>query len=182
MRKHQHILNVASAIQMQSSLTLTLIKRLPSKVSDQKSPLYEILFNKIPKYNNLKTFWCLAYVTILVRDNKFSSRAKRCMYIGNSSNKKGYILYDLKTHNIFVSRDVVFHENIFPLENTQTIPETNIPILHLRTWKVTKTFQFRKISIIKYNIRGRSESIWSHLRNSQLYLKSTVNHPIRKVI
>lgn len=79
-----------------------VISRLPSKVSD----------HKIPKYNNLKTFGCLAYATTLVRENKSSPRASRCMYIGNSSNQKGYTLYDLKTHNISVSRDV-FHENIY---------------------------------------------------------------------
>lgn len=40
------------------------------------------------------------------------------MYICNFSTQKGYILYDLKTHDISVSRDVIFHENIFPLEKS----------------------------------------------------------------
>jgi hypothetical protein len=34
--------------------------------------------------------------------------------IGYPSNSKGYKLYDLITHSVFVSQNVVFHEHIFP--------------------------------------------------------------------
>lgn len=48
------------------------------------------------------------------------------MYIGNSPTQKGYILYDLKTHDISVSKGIIFHENIFPLENSQLTSDLNI--------------------------------------------------------
>lgn len=42
------------------------------------------------------------------------------MYIRNFTTQKGYILYDLQTHNISISRDVIFHEHIFPLKHSNT--------------------------------------------------------------
>jgi hypothetical protein len=35
---------------------------------------------------------------------------------------KGYRLLDLKTSQVFVSRDVLFHEIIFPFQPTQSLP------------------------------------------------------------
>ena len=43
---------------------------------------------------------------------------------------KGYKLYDLHLHTVFVSRDVVFHENIFPFALKHPISPTN-PVLPL---------------------------------------------------
>jgi len=37
--------------------------------------------------------------------------------MGYPFGKKGWKLYDLKTREIFVSRDVIFYENIFPFSN-----------------------------------------------------------------
>lgn len=48
------------------------------------------------------------------------------MYLGKSPTQKGYIMYDLETHNISVSRDVVFHENIFPLKLSTQPSNENI--------------------------------------------------------
>jgi len=51
---------------------------------------------------------------------KFDARAKPCVFIGYPSNSKGYKLYDLINHSVFVSRDVVFHEHIFPFASHLT--------------------------------------------------------------
>ena len=37
--------------------------------------------------------------------------------------KKGWKLFNLDTHKIFISRDVVFHEVIFPFESTTKAEE-----------------------------------------------------------
>ncbi|XP_056695775.1 uncharacterized protein [Spinacia oleracea] len=52
--------------------------------------------------------------------SKFASRSRRCAFVGYPNGKKGWKVYDMDTGNIFVSRDVKFHENEFPFELTHT--------------------------------------------------------------
>jgi hypothetical protein len=40
--------------------------------------------------------------------------------LDNPPNSKGYKLFDLVTKSVFVSRDVVFHETVFPFTSTLT--------------------------------------------------------------
>ena len=46
--------------------------------------------------------------------HKFDERAKPGIFVGYLYGQKGYCIYDFKTHQIYVSRDVIFHESIFP--------------------------------------------------------------------
>lgn len=38
--------------------------------------------------------------------------------MGYPTNRKGYKLYDLETHAIFSSRDIIFYKNIFPYSSS----------------------------------------------------------------
>jgi hypothetical protein len=58
--------------------------------------------------------------TLTSNRSKFHARAKPCVFIGYPSNSKGYKLYDLTTHSVFVSWDVVFHKHIFPFASQLT--------------------------------------------------------------
>lgn len=80
-----------------------------------KSP-HKILLNYVPDYSRLKVFGSLCYAssTLAKQREKFSSRAIRCVFLGYPFGQKGYKVYDLALYKTFVSRDVQFHEHLFP--------------------------------------------------------------------
>ncbi|KAL0380888.1 UNVERIFIED_CONTAM: Retrovirus-related Pol polyprotein from transposon TNT 1-94 [Sesamum angustifolium] len=100
-------------------LTATyIINRFPTSVLHWKTP-YEVLYNRSVDYSMVRTFGCLAFATnVLPQKSKFTKRAYRCVFVGYAFGQKGYKLYDLDDKVLFVSRDVVFHEGIFPYKNT----------------------------------------------------------------
>ncbi|GJU29238.1 cysteine-rich receptor-like protein kinase 8 [Tanacetum coccineum] len=124
-RKHMHILDTARALRFHAKSPLKfwgdcvttatyLINWLPSSVIGNVTP-YEILLKKKPTYEHLKVFGCLALVSNPSRTaDKFDPRGAPCVFLGYPSHQKGYKFYNLLTHSSFVSRDVVFHESVFP--------------------------------------------------------------------
>lgn len=131
--KHQHLLNVARALFFQSKVPITfwgecvvtvafLINKLPSPLLKQNTP-YQVLYCSAPDYSILRSFGCLAFAATLNSErNKFSPRAVPFVFVGYPQGIKGYRLYNLQTRKFYVSRDLVFHENIFPF---QTLPNTS---------------------------------------------------------
>ena len=130
-RKHRHILNVARALRFQANLPIEfwgeciltaayLINRTPSDLLQGKTP-YEILFGETPSYKNIRVFGCLAYAHNQKHGgDKFASQSRKCIFIGYPYGKKGWSLYDLDSGELFVSRDVVFKEHVFPYVNKGT--------------------------------------------------------------
>ncbi|KAL2252652.1 UNVERIFIED_CONTAM: Retrovirus-related Pol polyprotein from transposon RE1 [Sesamum indicum] len=131
-RKHRHILVVARALSFQAHLPTKfwgesvhaathVINRLSSRLLNWKSP-YEILFHKVPNYSSLKVFGCLYFASNTSPSKcKFTPPAPKCVFLGYSQNHKGYKVFDLDTDTLFHSRDVIFHENIFPFEPTISV-------------------------------------------------------------
>ncbi|KAL4346996.1 hypothetical protein GQ457_17G018750 [Hibiscus cannabinus] len=123
-RKHRHLLEIARALRFNSHVPVKfwgecvttacyIINRLPSSVLNWKSP-FEVFHNKPPNLSHMKVFGCLCYATQVHNLDKFSPRAIPSVFMGYSSTKKGYVLFNIADKKFFVSRDVIFHETVFP--------------------------------------------------------------------
>ncbi|GAA0171712.1 transmembrane signal receptor [Lithospermum erythrorhizon] len=74
-----------------------------------------------PSYDHLKCFGCLCFVATPKPDRaKFEFRSSPCVFLGYPFGKKAYKVYDLHSHKVHHSRDVIFHEECFPFHSTPT--------------------------------------------------------------
>lgn len=90
---------------------------MPSSILSNKTP-YEVLFGHLLSFAYLKVFGCLCYVSTLAHHrDKFSLRATKCVFLRYHFGVKGYKVMDLHTHSVLISRDVQFHEFIFPFQS-----------------------------------------------------------------
>jgi len=128
-RKYRHLLEMSRALRFHASLPLRfwgdcvlaatyIINQLPSSALQRKTP-FEKLLLKVPDYHHMKVFGCLAFASNPARSTyKFLPRGVPCVFLGYPSSQKGYKLLNLLTNHTFVSRDVVFHEHIFPFSKS----------------------------------------------------------------
>jgi len=157
-RKHQHLLNVCRALLFQAKisnifwsyslkLVVHLINRLPAPFLSNQSP-YELVYSTKPDFSYLKVFGCLACASSAnTRRTKLDSRNLKCVFLGYKSETKGYVLYDLHSKSIFVTRNVIFHENIFPysfslpsdnfIVSIDDSPNCDISMYDFPTWPVS---------------------------------------------
>ncbi|XP_055814401.1 uncharacterized protein LOC129884050 [Solanum dulcamara] len=128
-RKHIHLLEVTRALRFQGKIPIRfwghcvlaaayLINRLSSSVLEFHT-LYERLYGRKPVLSHLRTIGCLALAKNLNEHDKLMPRSKSVVHMGYSEVHKGYILFDLNNKSFFVSRDVNFREDIFPLAQQQ---------------------------------------------------------------
>ena len=129
---------------MNALLTVVYLKnRIPSPLFSQQTP-FERLWHRKPAYSHLRAFECLCYDSTLdCHRSKFSPRSTPGVFIGYPPGYKGYKLLDLINNAIFISRDVVFREGIFPFKsNPITSPYADFfmielfPLIHLLTYSL----------------------------------------------
>ncbi|KAI3515606.1 hypothetical protein L1887_14507 [Cichorium endivia] len=146
-RKHKHILEVARALYFQSGLgksywgecvrtAVHLINRMPSTVLNNQTP-YKTLYQTDADTSTLKAFGCLCFVsTNVVGRDKFMERAHPCIFIGYSPRQKAFKVLNLVNKTIFVTRDINFFEDHFPLLNSSSYPK---PTDHINSFLPTNS-------------------------------------------
>lgn len=77
-----------------------------------------MIYGHEPDFDVLCIFGCLCFANNQKsKGNKFAPRSRSCVFMGYSSGKKGWKLYDLENIVFFVFRDVRFYEIEFPFAN-----------------------------------------------------------------
>jgi hypothetical protein len=97
-----------------------LLNLLPTKTILAPSPHFA-LFDTTPSYAHLRVFGCACYRnTSATAPHKLAPCSCWCIFLGYSSEHKGYRCLDLTTNRLFVSRHVVFDESSFPFASSGT--------------------------------------------------------------
>jgi hypothetical protein len=124
-RKHRHIVEVGLSLLAHAHMPLRfwdeafliatyLINRTPSKIISFETPL-ERLFHTKPEYSSLRTFGCACWPNLRPYNNhKLAFGSKECAFLGYSNLHKGFKCLDISTGRVYISRDVVFDEDVLP--------------------------------------------------------------------
>jgi hypothetical protein len=140
-RKHRHIVETGLALLSHAHVPFEyweqafqtacyLINRMPTPLLKNSSS-YEILFQTSPDYKLLRIFGCACWPNLRpYNSHKLQPRSVQCIFLGYSIRHKGYQCFNLKNGRLYISRDVVFEETIFPLQTplpneTQNSPENS---------------------------------------------------------
>jgi hypothetical protein len=91
-----------------------LINRVPSKVI-QGQTFFELLLKQKPDYLMLRTFGCACWPNLRPYNNrKLQFRSKQCVFLGYNNLHKGFKCLDITEGRVYISRDVVFDEDVYP--------------------------------------------------------------------
>jgi hypothetical protein len=92
-----------------------LLNRLPTKAI-QVACSHIALFGSAPSYEHLRVFGCACYPnTAATAPHKLAPRSTLRVFLGYSTDHKGYRCLDVSTNRLIVSRHVVFDDDNFPL-------------------------------------------------------------------
>ncbi len=124
-RKHRLIVEVGLALLAYASMPLKywdeaflaathIINRIPSRILQYDTPLKR-LFNHKPNYSSFRIFGCACWPNLRPYNaHKLQFRSMQYVFLGPSHTHNGYKCLDIATGRIYISRDVVFDENVFP--------------------------------------------------------------------
>jgi hypothetical protein len=104
-----------------------LLNRLPTKAI-QVACSHIARFGSAPSYEHLRVFGCACYPnTAATTHHKLAPRSTWCVFLGYSSDHKGYCCLDLSTKLLIVFWHMVFDEGNFPLATSPN--PTNLDFL-----------------------------------------------------
>jgi histone deacetylase 1/2 len=126
-RKHRHIVEVGLALLANAHMPLKfwheafltatyLINMLPSKVIGNDTPVHRLLGTR-PDYKSLRVFGCACWPNLRpYNKRKLAFRSTQCVFLGYSPRHKGVKCLEVSTGRVYISRDVVFDEVVFPFQ------------------------------------------------------------------
>jgi hypothetical protein len=132
-RKHRHIVETGLSLLSHANMPLRywddafqtacyLINRLPTHVIQNQSP-FEKLFHCAPNYLFLKTFGCACWPNLRpYNSHKLQPRSLQCVFLGYSLLHRGYKCLHIPISRLYISRDVVFLETLFPFFQNNSSP------------------------------------------------------------
>jgi hypothetical protein len=111
------------------SLFAYIINRLPTPILSNESPFFK-LYHQQPDYSLLRVFRCACYPVLRpYTPHKLVFKSKQCIFLGFSSNHKGYRCFDLVSRKVYLSRNVVFDESLFPAIHRSLSPAPSRDVL-----------------------------------------------------
>lgn len=117
------------------------INRLPTPRLNNKT-IFHVLFNIDSDYSLLRVFGCLCFPWLRpFTKDKLSRRSKSFVFLGYSKLPKGYKCFDLVSSKFYVSRHVIFDENIFPFVSQDVVVPPSITNAKSDPLNVTLPFQ-----------------------------------------
>jgi hypothetical protein len=136
-RKHRHIVDIGLSLLAQAQMpprfwdeafhiACFLINRMPRRTISQDTPLHKLLSTQ-PDYTKMCVFGCPCWPNLRAyNDKKLSFRIRQCVFIGYSASHKGYKCFDRTTGRVYISRDMVFDENVFPFSQSASQGEPSV--------------------------------------------------------
>ncbi|XP_052111715.1 uncharacterized protein LOC127743101 [Arachis duranensis] len=137
-----------------------IMNRLPSAALKNQTP-YKALFSSKPDLMHLKVFGCLTFACTLTNGrHKLDSKSKKCVFLGYKPGTKGSILLDLKTREIFLSRNTEFYELVLPFKQIlSTEPTIDNPTLSLIEQSTNSGSHLHMDPFLIFHDLDRSESV-----------------------
>jgi hypothetical protein len=140
-RKHHHILETARALLLSSKLPPHFWAEVFRGTIQGCTP-YERLFGHPPNYSHLRCFGCACFVLLPPRERtKLTAQSVECVFLGYSTEHKGYRCYDPVARWMRISRDVTFDEScpFYPRSSSSsssttvesislTLPDVSLPL------------------------------------------------------
>jgi hypothetical protein len=104
---------------------------MPTRVINMQTPL-ERLLHETPDCTFFKNFGCACWPNLRpYSKHKLQFRSQKYVFLGYSPLHKGYKFLHIPTNRVYISRDVVFDENVFPFSNlpsSQSSSSTSLPV------------------------------------------------------
>lgn len=101
-----------------------LINRLSTPFLHNKSP-FQIVYNFLPDITFRKVFGSLCFAsTLQASRKKLNSRSRKWLYLGFITGVNEHT-FDLNSKEIFLARDVIFFESIFPYKSSENASPLN---------------------------------------------------------
>jgi hypothetical protein len=133
--KHRHIIEMSLAPHVNAFMPLKFwdqaflapthhIIRTPTKLVHYNTPLHHLL-GATPGDSMLHVFGCTYWPNLRPYNvRKLQYRSTRCVFFCYSTLHKGYKCLNVSTGQVYISRDVIFDENVFPFANIYSIAGT----------------------------------------------------------